>query len=290
MIIRTGRVKMIITGINELKLKIKELKKKNMTIGFVPTMGYLHKGHISLVEASKKENDITIISIFVNPVQFGPGEDYLSYPRDIRKDSELAFEAGVDFIFAPEVADMYPDGYNTYIEVHEVTDVLCGKSRPGHFRGVATVVAKLFNIVEPDRAYFGQKDAQQVVVIKRMVQDLNMNVNIVTCPIVREQDGLAMSSRNTYLSPDERKAATVISKSLFSANAIIEQGERSTKTIRDFIKGEIQKEKLAVIDYVEIYDAENLKSVDTIDCKVLIAAAVKMGNTRLIDNIIVEVK
>ncbi|HEX9060820.1 MAG TPA: pantoate--beta-alanine ligase [Clostridia bacterium] len=281
---------MIITGINELKLKIKELKKKNKTIGFVPTMGYLHKGHISLVEASKKENDITIISIFVNPVQFGPGEDYSSYPRDIRKDSELAFEAGVDFIFAPDVVHMYPNGYNTYIDVHEVTDVLCGKSRPGHFRGVATVVAKLFNIVEPDRAYFGQKDAQQVVVIKRMVQDLNMNVNIITCPIVREQDGLAMSSRNTYLSPDERKAATIISKSLFSANALIEKGERSTKTITDFIKGEIKKEKLAIIDYVEIYDAENLKSVDTIDCKALIAAAVKIGNTRLIDNIIVEVK
>jgi len=229
------------------------------------------------------------MSIFVNPTQFGPNEDFDRYPRDLERDLKLAEAAGVDVVFAPSVKEMYPDGYKTYVNVEGITEVLCGKSRPGHFRGVTTIVTKLFNIVEPHRAYFGQKDAQQVAVIKKMVKDLNMNVEIITCPIVREEDGLAMSSRNVYLSPEERKSAVILSKSLMEAEELIKKGETDAKKIRKYIIDRIQTEKNAVIDYVEVVNADTLENVDEIKGRVLVALAVKFGSTRLIDNVIVEV-
>ena len=279
----------VIEKIKDLKAVIRSQKSSGKTIGLVPTMGYLHDGHLSLVKASRDENDFTIMSIFVNPTQFGPNEDFDSYPRDMERDTKLAEAAGVDVIFAPSKDEMYPDGYKTYVEVEDITNVLCGKSRPGHFRGVTTVVAKLFNIVEPDKAYFGQKDAQQVIVLRKMVKDLNMNLEIVTCPIVRESDGLAMSSRNTYLSPEERSGALVLSQSLFEAEKIIKDGERDAAKIIGYIKNRISQVEIAEIDYVEITDIDDLKSVEHIAGKVLIALAVRFGRTRLIDNVIVEV-
>ncbi|GAE89106.1 pantoate-beta-alanine ligase [Acetivibrio straminisolvens JCM 21531] len=213
----------VIETISDLKAIVRTQKSMGRTIGFVPTMGYLHEGHLSLVNMSLQNNDYTIMSIFVNPTQFGPNEDFDRYPRDMERDLKLAESAGVDVVFAPSVKEMYPDGYNTYVNVEGITEVLCGKSRPGHFRGVTTIVAKLFNIVEPHRAYFGQKDAQQVAVIKKMVRDLNMNIEIITCPIVREEDGLAMSSRNVYLSPEERKSALILSKSLMESEELIKK-------------------------------------------------------------------
>lgn len=279
----------VIEYINDLKAVIRSKKREGKTIGFVPTMGYLHEGHISLANVSVSENDFTIMSIFVNPTQFGPREDFAKYPRSMEKDTVMAEKAGVDVIFAPSAAEIYPNGYKTYVNVEEITDTLCGESRPGHFKGVATVVAKLFNIVEPDKAYFGQKDAQQAAVIKRMVRDLNMNVEITTCPIIREKDGLAMSSRNTYLSQGERRAAVILSRSLFEAEALIKSGERSSEKIISNMFGMIAAEKLADIDYIKIVDAQDLSDVSLIDKKVLIALAVKFGNTRLIDNVEVEV-
>ncbi len=279
----------VIEKIKDLKAIIRSQKSSGKTIGLVPTMGYLHDGHLSLVKASRDENDFTIMSIFVNPTQFGPNEDFDSYPRDMERDTKLAEAAGVDVIFAPSKDEMYPDGYKTYVEVEDITNVLCGKSRPGHFRGVTTVVAKLFNIVEPDKAYFGQKDAQQVIVLRKMVKDLNMNLEIVTCPIVRESDGLAMSSRNTYLSPEERSGALALSQSLFEAEKIIKDGERDAAKIIGYIKNRISQVEVAEIDYVEITDIDDLKSVEHIAGKVLIALAVRFGRTRLIDNVIVEV-
>ncbi|MCX7709192.1 MAG: pantoate--beta-alanine ligase [Clostridia bacterium] len=279
----------IIEKISDIKAVIKEYKKFCKTVGFVPTMGYLHEGHLSLVRASKSQNDITIMSIFVNPTQFGPSEDFSKYPRDMERDSRLAEESGVDIIFAPTVEEMYPDGYKTYVNVETITEVLCGKSRPGHFKGVTTVVNKLFNIIEPDRAYFGQKDAQQVIVIKKMVRDLNMNLEIVTCPIVREQDGLAMSSRNVYLSPEERKAALILSQSLQEAQNLILKGEKSRAKVIEIIKSRISCEKLAKIDYVQMLDAKDLKDIELIGGSILIALAVKFGSTRLIDNVMMEV-
>ena len=279
----------VIEKIKDLKAIIRSQKSSGKTIGLVTTMGYLHDGHLSLVKASRDENDFTIMSIFVNPTQFGPNEDFDSYPRDMERDTKLAEAAGVDVIFAPSKDEMYPDGYKTYVEVEDITNVLCGKSRPGHFRGVTTVVAKLFNIVEPDKAYFGQKDAQQVIVLRKMVKDLNMNLEIVTCPIVRESDGLAMSSRNTYLSPEERSGALALSQSLFEAEKIIKDGERDAAKIIGYIKNRISQVEVAEIDYVEITDIDDLKSVEHIAGKVLIALAVRFGRTRLIDNVIVEV-
>ncbi|MCX7843075.1 MAG: pantoate--beta-alanine ligase [Clostridia bacterium] len=279
----------IIESIADMKAAINEYKKSGCTIGFVPTMGYLHEGHMSLVKVSRNENDITIMSIFVNPAQFGPNEDFERYPRDMERDSQMAREAGVDIIFAPSVQEMYPEGYKTYVNVEDITQVLCGGSRPGHFRGVATVVCKLFNIVEPTRAYFGQKDAQQAIVLRKMAKDLNMNLEIVTCPIIRETDGLAMSSRNVYLSPAERKAALVLSRSLKEAKEMVERGERSAGKVEAFITERISEEELAVIDYVKVVDMENLAEIHTIRHRALIALAVWFGKTRLIDNIIVEV-
>lgn len=279
----------IIDNIQEIKEAVDKINKEGKTIGFVPTMGYLHEGHQSLMKKARQENDVVILSIFVNPVQFGVGEDYETYPRNLEKDSQLAESEGVDIIFHPKTLEMYPKGYKSYVEVEEITKGLCGASRPGHFRGVTTVVTKLFNIVKPNRAYFGQKDAQQVAVILQMTKDLNMDVEIVSCPIVRESDGLAMSSRNTYLNSEERKAALVLSRTLFLAKEKIEKGEKDSNIIFDTIRSIIDSEPLAQIDYIEIVNGDSLDKIQIIEGKILIALAVRIGKTRLIDNILMEV-
>jgi len=257
------------------------------TVGFVPTMGYLHKGHMALVERARKENSTVVVSIYVNPTQFGPKEDFASYPRDFDRDLAL-LRGQADIVFAPSDAEMYPAGFNTWVEVKGVTERLEGASRPGHFLGVATVVAKLFNIVQPTRAYFGQKDAQQVVVIKKMVFDLNMNVEVVVVPTVRESDGLAMSSRNVYLNPKEREAATVLFRALSLAKSLWHNGEKNASTIRKEMISLIQLEPLAQIDYVSIASPDTLEELDVIDRPALVSLAVKIGRTRLIDNITLE--
>jgi len=279
----------VIENIGDMKAVIKSQKAAGKSIGFVPTMGYLHEGHISLVKASTGENDFTVMSIFINPTQFGPNEDFEKYPRDFERDCRMAEDAGVDVVFAPKAKEMYPEGYRTYVDVTGITGVLCGKSRPGHFKGVTTVVTKLFNIVEPDKAYFGQKDAQQLTVIKKMVWDLNMDLEIVTCPIVREADGLAMSSRNVYLNAQERSAALVLSQSLFKAELLVKSGERSTENILKSIEDNIASNKLVNVDYIEAVDADTLDPVESIGKRTLVALAARVGATRLIDNIILEV-
>ncbi|SEF78856.1 pantothenate synthetase [Caloramator fervidus] len=279
----------IIRKVSDMKKKINSIVKEGKTIGFVPTMGYLHDGHKSLIERAREENEVVVVSVFVNPTQFGPNEDYDRYPRDEERDIKVCSEAGCDIMFIPNKDDMYGQDYSTYVEVLNLTEGLCGASRPGHFRGVATVVTKLFNIVKPTRAYFGQKDAQQLAVIKRMVEDLNMDVEIVPCPIVREKDGLAMSSRNVYLSEDERKQALVLYKSLKLAEDLIKNGERNVEKIKGEMIKLINTAKDSVIDYVEIVDNKNLKPLEKIEGEVLIAIAVKIGKTRLIDNTVVKV-
>lgn len=274
--------------INEMRSFIKAVRAEGKTVGLVPTMGYLHQGHMSLVREAKSRCDVVVVSIFVNPTQFGPNEDFQSYPRDLQKDAALVAEAGVDTIFAPEVAEMYAGGFSSYVEVTGVSESLCGASRPGHFRGVATVVSKLFHIIQPDMAFFGQKDFQQVLVIKRMVADLNMMVQIVEVPIVREADGLAMSSRNVYLAPEERQAALVLSRSLKLAQELVAQGERDINTLRDRVCQEIQGEALANIDYVEIRSLPHLEAIDRLAGQALLALAVRFGKTRLIDNTVLE--
>lgn len=266
------------------------LKKQGKTIGLVPTMGYLHEGHISLVRRSVKENDFTVASIFVNPAQFGPKEDFKKYPRDFKMDEAMLRGAGVDALFYPTATEMYPDPYHTYVQVEHLGDTLCGKSRPGHFKGVATVVAKLFNIVKPDTAYFGQKDAQQALIIGKMAKDLNMGLKVKTMPAVREKDGLAMSSRNAYLSAAERKEAAVLYRSLLLAKQMINKGERSAQKIINNMKALIKRKKKAAIDYAEIVDAATLKPVKNISGDILIALAVRIGNTRLIDNLNIRVR
>lgn len=281
----------IVNNVADLKSIISEVKRAGKTIGLVPTMGYLHAGHLSLMTAAKKEQNFVVASIFVNPIQFGPNEDYAVYPRDIKKDTELAASVGVDVVFNPSVEEMYPDGIDgllTHVTVDKVTEKLCGATRPGHFRGVATVVTKLFNLVQPDAAYFGQKDAQQVVVIKRMVKDLNMNVTIKPQPIVREKDGLAMSSRNTYLSPTERTAALVLSKSLQTAKTMLDHGERDAKTIISNVMSIIQQEPTATIDYVSLTDPGSLTDLQQVKASALLALAVRIGKIRLIDNLLWE--
>ncbi|MBO8160201.1 MAG: pantoate--beta-alanine ligase [Thermosipho sp. (in: Bacteria)] len=275
----------IIKSIREMK-EIANKLYNNKSVGFVPTMGYLHEGHLSLVKKARSENDVVVVSIFVNPVQFGPNEDYNSYPRDLNRDINLLKDLDVDYVFIPEVEEMYPEDYSTYVEEIELSKFLCGKSRPGHFKGVCTVVTKLFNIVKPTRAYFGQKDAQQFRVLKRMVRDLNMDVEMVELPIVREKDGLAMSSRNTYLTPEERKEATRLYKALQEVKKLIENGEKDVSVIKKKMK-EILTHPLLKIDYIEFVDEENLKPVEKIERKVIIALAVFVGKARLIDNIIV---
>jgi pantoate--beta-alanine ligase len=279
----------IIRTVKEMQQRAEELRLAGRRIGFVPTMGYLHEGHLSLLNLARKHSDITVMSIFVNPTQFGPNEDYDRYPRDFARDERLARERGCDILFYPSVHEMYPKPYRTYVSVEEITDVLCGASRPGHFRGVATVVTKLFNIVKPHVAVFGQKDAQQAIVIKQMVRDLNMDVEILVAPIVREPDGLAMSSRNTYLNEKERQDALVLYRSLKKAEELIRQGERDASRIKQEMETMIRSADTAKIDYVEIVDTTNLKSLDTLKGEVLIALAVWIGKTRLIDNTIVKV-
>ena len=268
---------------------VKNARQNGLTVGFVPTMGYLHEGHLSLIKRAKAENDICIISIFVNPTQFGPNEDFEKYPRDFERDFTLSENAGADVVFVPEASEMYPNGFQTYIEVGELTQNLCGASRPGHFKGVTTVVAKLFNIVSAHRAYFGQKDAQQLLVLEKMVKDLNMDIEVIGCPIVREADGLAMSSRNVYLSPDERAQATIINKSLQEAKRLIKGGQRNANRLETAIRDIIAQAPLAKIDYIEIVSQDTLQSIETLEGKVLIAVAVHFGKTRLIDNFFMEV-
>jgi len=272
--------------IKEVRKCVKEWKKKGLTIGLVPTMGYLHEGHRSLIERAVKENDRVVVSDFVNPIQFGPKEDLAVYPRDLRRDEAVCAEGKAALLFNPEPSEMYFKDAETYVNVDKITEVLCGARRPGHFRGVCTVVSKLFNIVTPDRAYFGEKDAQQLAVIKRMVRNLNFDIEIVGCPIIREEDGLAKSSRNTYLTEKERIAAVILSLSLKKAKEALKNGERNSDKLIKLIKSEIEKETLSKIDYVEIVDSENLHKVSVINGSVLIAIAVYIGKIRLIDNFI----
>lgn len=274
----------IITTIEELRPIIKGWKREGLTVGLVPTMGYLHDGHKSLIVKAVAENDKVVVSDFVNPTQFGANEDLSSYPRDMERDAALCEAAGADIIFHPEPEEMYFPDKCTFVDMDKLTKGLCGKTRPVHFSGVCTVVSKLFNIVTPDRAYFGQKDAQQLAVIKRMVRDLNFDITIVGCPIVREADGLALSSRNTYLNEEERKAALILNKSLNLGKEMIEAGEKNAAKVREAIIKNMETEPLAKVDYVEIVDAENLEPVQTIDVPVLVATAVYIGKTRLIDN------
>lgn len=274
----------LVTTVEEVRSRVKQWKKEGLTVGLVPTMGYLHDGHKSLIDRAVKENDRVVVSDFVNPTQFGENEDLGSYPRDIERDSKLCEEAGAALIFHPAPEEMYAPDYCTFVDMNKLTDVLCGKTRPIHFSGVCSVVSKLFNIVTPDRAYFGQKDAQQLAVIRRMVRDLNFGIEIVGCPIVREPDGLALSSRNTYLNTEERKAALVLSQALKLGKDMMESGETDAVKIRKAMVEHIENEPLARIDYVEIVDADSLESVQKIENKVLTAMAVYIGNTRLIDN------
>ena len=280
---------MLIYGqIKQVREAVKEWKREGKSVGFVPTMGYLHEGHKSLIDAARRENDKVVVSIFVNPMQFGPAEDLDSYPRDLNRDAKLCEDAGVDIIFHPEAEEMYADGFCSYVDMNGLTTELCGKTRPIHFRGVQTVVLKLFHIVTPDRAYFGQKDAQQLAVIKRMVKDLNVDTEIIGCPIIREEDGLAKSSRNTYLSPEERKAALVLSRSVFLGEKMVKEGERDCKKVIAAMTEEIEKEPLAKIDYVKIVDLSTMQQIDTIEHGILAAMAVYIGKTRLIDNFMIE--
>jgi pantoate--beta-alanine ligase len=277
-----------ISIIKDMQAYRKAVKAEDKTVGFVPTMGALHEGHLSLVRQAISENDVVIVSIFVNPTQFGPDEDFGKYPRDTEGDLRKLSEQGVHAVFLPDDKEMYPVGFSTSVDVGEIGNRLCGRSRPGHFNGVATVVAKLFNIVRPDRAYFGQKDFQQTVVIKKLVIELDFDADIVVCPTVRENDGLAMSSRNAYLSDSERKAATILYRSLHLCNDLItEQGMTDAEVIKREMKRLIESESLAKIDYIEVVDGKTLSSLKTIKDHAAICIAINIGNTRLIDNIIV---
>lgn len=278
----------IATTVNEVREQVKAWKKEGLSVALVPTMGYLHEGHQSLIKRAVEENDRVVVSIFVNPMQFGPTEDLDSYPRDLEKDSALCEATGANLIFHPEPEEMYTDGFCSYVDMSVLTEELCGLSRPVHFRGVCTVVSKLFHIVTPDRAYFGQKDAQQLAVIKRMVLDLNMDIEVIGCPIVREADGLAKSSRNTYLSAEERKAALILSKTIKLGEKMVADGEKDAATILDAMKKKIETEPLAKIDYVKIVDALTMQQIPTIDRPILCAMAVYIGKTRLIDNFMYE--
>ena len=273
--------------IKEVREQVKAWKKEGLTVGLVPTMGYLHEGHASLIKKAVEDNDRVVTSIFVNPTQFAPTEDLESYPRDLEKDSRLCESLGVNLIFHPEPEEMYAPDFCTWVDMDVLSKTLCGKSRPIHFRGVCTVVSKLFNIVTPDRAYFGQKDAQQLAIIRRMVRDLNMDIEIIGCPIVREEDGLAKSSRNTYLNEEERKAALVLSQSIFLGQKMVREGETDAAKIKAAMTEKIQSEPLARIDYVEIVDGLSMQPVDTVKSPTLAAIAVYIGKTRLIDNFLV---
>ena len=277
----------VVKTIAEVREQVKAWKAEGLRVGLVPTMGFLHEGHQSLIIKAVEENDRVVVSDFVNPTQFGPKEDLASYPRDIEHDAKLCEEAGADLIFHPEPEEMYAQDYCTFVDMDGLTKGLCGKTRPTHFRGVCSVVAKLFNIVTPDSAYFGQKDAQQLAVIRRMVRDLNFDIRIVACPIIREEDGLAKSSRNTYLNAEERAAAVVLSRALNQGKALIESGEQSAAKVKDVIMEELCKEPLAKVDYVEVVDADSIEAIKELNGNVLVAIAVYIGKTRLIDNIMI---
>ena len=280
---------MELTGsIEEVRSQVKSWRRQGLSVGLVPTMGYLHEGHKSLIDRAVAENDKVVVSDFVNPIQFGVNEDLSTYPRDIEADKKLCEAAGADLIFHPTPEEMYAPDFSTFVETEGVSAGLCGKTRPTHFRGVCTVVSKLFHIVMPDKAYFGEKDAQQLAVIRRMVRDLNMDIEIVGCPIVREADGLAKSSRNTYLSEEERKAALVLSKAVFAGKEMMEQGERDSEKILSHMKSMISAEPLAKIDYVEMVDADSIETIEKAKGRVLTAMAVYIGTTRLIDNFIYD--
>ena len=272
--------------IEEMRLASRDTRREGKRFGFVPTMGALHEGHLSLVRAAKAKSDVVAVSIFVNPLQFGPTEDLAKYPRSFERDRELLEKEAVDILFAPQTEEMYPKGAVTYVTVEGLSEKLCGRSRPGHFRGVATVVAKLFHIVEPDLAFFGQKDAAQATIIRRMVRDLNLAVEVVVCPIVREPDGLAMSSRNVYLRPEERKAASVLNRSLTETKNRFDQGERNARKLIAAGKRVMAQESLVRLDYFEIVDPDTLDPVLEVTRSALVAIAALVGNTRLIDNIL----
>jgi len=277
-----------LTRVVEMQSAAAGLRGAGKRLGFVPTMGALHEGHLALVRRARQETDVSVVSIFVNPAQFGPGEDYRSYPRDFERDSEFLRREGVDLLFAPPVEEIYPAGFQTYATVEPVGAPLEGEARPGHFRGVATVVLKLFNIVQPHRAYFGQKDAQQCAVVRQLVRDLNLGVEIVVCPIVREPDGLAMSSRNAYLDPDERQAARVLYESLCRARELMQGGERRAQVIAGEMRRLIAQEPRARLDYVAVVDADTFEPVERIGGRLVIPLAVRVGRARLLDNLLVE--
>lgn len=279
----------IVERIAEVRAIIAGQKEKGTHIALVPTMGYLHQGHLALVKQAKQENTFVVMSIFVNPLQFGPKEDLSSYPRDLEHDAKLARQAGVDLIFHPSVEEMYPQKNRTTVKVSELGNALCGLSRPVHFQGVTTVVSKLFHIVQPDRAYFGQKDYQQYLIVRQMIRDLNFPIEVISVPIVREEDGLALSSRNVFLTPEQRQEAVVLSKSLAEAETLIRKGERSVERIEEKLRQKITEESSGEIDYAEVRTAENLERPEAINEPVVIALAVKFGATRLIDNRVVEV-
>lgn len=279
----------IIHSIHEARNIINMWQARGERVGLVPTMGFLHEGHLSLMRQARKENDRVITSIFVNPMQFGPQEDFATYPRDFEADAEACASIPVDMIFSPTPEEMYPQGFCSHIDMHTVTEELCGKSRPTHFRGVCTVVAKLFNIIHPQRAYFGQKDAQQVAVVTRMVRDLNMDIEVVACPTVREEDGLAKSSRNAYLTEQERQAALIVSRAVFEGKRMVrEQKITEARTIKDAMSRIVEQEPLAQIDYIEVVDASSMKKIETITGPTLVALAVFFGKTRLIDNFVIN--
>jgi len=277
----------IIRTIEEMRRAVRKEKSRGRTVGLVPTMGYLHEGHLSLVYLARSEAVVTVVSLFVNPIQFGPKEDLKSYPRDFDRDAAMLRNAKTDYLFAPSDEEMYPREHRTFVEVHDLQDRLCGRTRPGHFRGVCTVVMKLFQAIEPDCAVFGQKDAQQALILKRMAADLNVPVRLIVAPIVREPDGLALSSRNTYLDAAERKAALVLSQSLAEARAMVDAGGREAAAVLAAIRTRIEDEPRARIDYVEAVDPENLNPVAELRDGTLIALAVFIGRTRLIDNLII---
>lgn len=278
----------IATTVEQAKQTVRQWKAERLTVGLVPTMGYLHEGHESLIKRAVAECDRVMVSVFLNPIQFAPNEDLATYPRDFAADTVLIENADADLVFHPEPSELYAPDACTFVNVEGITSELCGKTRPTHFRGVCTVVSKLMNISQADRAYFGQKDAQQLAVVRRMVRDLNMNVEVVGCPIVREEDGLAKSSRNTYLSPAEREAALVLSRAVREGQRLMEEGERDAKTILGAMRAIIEAEPLARIDYVEMVSWDGIKPVDVATSSVLVAMAVYIGKTRLIDNFIFE--
>ena len=277
----------VVSTVDEVRTQVKAWREEGLSVGLVPTMGYLHEGHKSLIDKAVEQNDRVVVSVFVNPIQFGPTEDLATYPRDLEHDAALCENAGASLIFHPEPENMYFDDFCTYIDMDNLTKGLCGKTRPTHFRGVCTVVGKLFNIVKPDRAYFGQKDAQQLAVIRRMVRDLNFDLEIVGCPIIREEDGLAKSSRNTYLSPEERKAAVILHKGLTRGEEMVRAGEKNAEAVKKAIRDIIESEPLAKIDYVEIVDFASIQEKEEIEGSILAAVAVYIGKTRLIDNFII---